>query len=595
MNNNMSIKSLLGISKKASKRIGFSAFLMFLSSICSMVPFYTAFLIIDKAINPPFEAHEFYRLGIFAAISMIIQMILSGIAMKQSHIAAYSILYDLRVKLAEKMLRLPLGYYSNTSSGVLKKIMMGNIEAIEEFLAHNLVDLASAFFLPLIIFGWLLTFNIPLAILSIIPTIIGVAIQRLRMKIDAEKASKFFKLKSSMNITIIDFIRGMPLIKAFNQSVHSFKKYKEEADAYRDFWVEWTKSAGVYVAIYSVLIDGGILFVLPAGMYMYIAGEITLTTFLMFMFIGLGLSRFMKQLNGFGTNITQILKGVEELDSIMNEKEIDNSGMVSDLLNYDISFNNVSFGYKEEKILKDVSFTAKEGTVTALVGPSGAGKTTVARLIPRFWDIEEGSINIGGVNIKDIKGDYLMKNVSFVFQDIFMFNDTVLENIRMGDENISYEKVVEMAKKAEAHDFIMSLENGYYTEIGKNGVHLSGGEKQRIGIARALVKDAPIVILDEATSYSDTENEAKIQAALNTLLKDKTVLVIAHRLNTIKNADQILVFDEGKIVESGKQEELISANGLYKSMWDMHNNSKDWTIGSDFTEAYDEIREVNVC
>lgn len=574
-----SMKRLLRISKKGKYRITMAGILMFISSICSLVPFYVAYKIIDIMVHPPYETGDFVSLVAVAGTAIVLQMLLSGLAMKQSHIAAYNILYDLRVKLTHKMTRLPLGYYSNTSSGVIKKVMMGDIEAIEEFLAHNLVDIASAVFLPLLIFIWLLTFNVPLAILSILPTILGVGIQRLRMKIDKKETDKFFKLKGRMNVTIIDFIRGMPLIKAFNHSVHSFKRYKEDADNYRDFWEQWTKSAGVYVAIYTILMDGGILFILPLGMYMYLGGQITITTFLMFMFIGLGLSRFMKQLNGFGSNITQILKGIEVLDKIMDEKEILDDGKKKSINKYTVEFSEVSFGYEKNIVLNDVSFIAKENSVTALVGPSGAGKTTVGRLIPRFWDVDKGEVKIGGTNVKNMPTDVLMKHVSFVFQDVFMFNDTIFENIRMGNEKVSFEAVVEKAKKAQAHEFILALEDGYNTVIGSKGTYLSGGEKQRIAIARALVKDAPIIILDEATSYADTENEEKIQLALNELLKDKTVIIIAHRLSTIQNADQILVFNNGKIVERGNQAELINLNGLYKKMWDTHHDSKDWSIG----------------
>lgn len=589
-----SIKRLLSVSKKGNLRIALSALLMFISSLCSLGPFYIAYIIIDKAMNPPFIATEFYKLGWIAALFILFQVILSGIAMKQSHIAAYNILYDLRVDLAKKMLRLPLGYYSKTSSGVIKKIMMGDIEAIEEFLAHNLVDLASALFLPILIFVWLATFNIPLALLSILPTVFGVAIQRIRMIIDAKKLNEFFKLKSNMNITIIDFIRGMPIIKAFNQSVHSFKQYKLEADKYRDFWIAWTKSAGPFIALYTILMDGGILFVLPVGMYMFLSNSITLTTFLMFMFIGLGLARFMKQLNGFGSNITQILKGVEKINAIMAEQEIEDNGIYLAVENYDVEFNNVSFSYGPKKILDNINFKVKEKTITALVGPSGAGKTTVGKLIPRFWDIDKGEITIGGINIKNIKSETLMKSVSFVFQDVFMFNDSILENIRMGDTSISEQMVIEMAQKAQAHDFITKLKNGYNTVIGANGTYLSGGEKQRIAIARALVKDSPIIILDEATSYADTENEAKIQSALNFLLKNKTVIIIAHRLSTIQHCNQILVFNEGQIIEKGKQNELIANNGFYKKMWDMHCSSVDWTIGDNLKKEY-KLQEVKTC
>ena len=256
--------------------------------------------------------------------------------------------------------------------------------------------------------------------------------------------------------------------------------------------------------------------------------------------------------------------------------------------------DNVSFSYGTKKILDNINFKVKEKTITALVGPSGAGKTTVGKLIPRFWDIDKGEITIGGINIKTIKSETLMKSVSFVFQDVFMFNDSILENIRMGDTAISEQMVIEMAKKAQAHDFITKLKNGYHTVIGANGTYLSGGEKQRIAIARALVKDSPIIILDEATSYADTENEAKIQSALNFLLKNKTVIIIAHRLSTIQHCNQILVFNEGQIIEKGNQNELIAKNGFYKKMWDMHCSSVDWTIG-DSLKKERKLQEVKTC
>ena len=508
---NKSLKFLIAISKQGKFRLGIAGLLIFFSSACSLGPYYITYLIIEKIIHPPFIMHDLLLLGGIAAAFIVGQMIFSGIAMTQSHIAAYNILFDLRVNLARKLTRLPLGYYSDTSSGTIKKIMMGNIEAIEEFVAHNLVDLISVIFLPIIIFSWLASFNVTLALLSILPVFLGVGLQRLRIKLEGENIRKFLKIRSEMNTTIVDFIKGMPVIKAFNLSVFSFKKYKEETDKYSQYWINMNKKSAAFFATYALLMDSGVLVLLPVGGYMYATGKIELSTFLMFMFIGIGLTRFMKQLTGFGSNLTQIFKGVDELRNIMDTSEIDDNGTITKLNNYNIEFKKVSFSYGNYQVLNDVNFTSEQGTITALVGPSGAGKTTVARLIPRFWDVTKGKITIGGQNLKDINGDKLMKNISFVFQDIFMFNDTVIENIRMGDKNISKEKVIEIAKQAHADEFIQKLEDGYDTVIGPTGVHLSGGEQQRIAIARALAKDSPIVVLDEATSYADTENEAKIQ------------------------------------------------------------------------------------
>lgn len=575
---NKSLKFLISISKRGKYRLGISGLLIFFSSICSLGPYYITYLIIEKIINPPFIMNDLLMLGGIAALFIVGQMIFSGIAMTQSHIAAYTILFDLRVALAKKLTKLPLGYYSDTSSGTIKKIMMGNIEAIEEFIAHNLVDLISVVFLPVIIFGWLASFNLPLALLSVLPVFLGVGLQRFRMKLEKANIQKFFRIKSDMNTTIIDFIRGMPVIKAFNLSVFSFKRYREEADKYSQYWIDMNKKAAAFFAIYALLMDCGVLVLLPVGGYMLAVGKISLSTFLMFMFIGIGLARFMKQLTSFGSNLTQIFKGVDELRAVMEVNEIDDHGTVSKLGNYDVEFKHVSFAYGKNLVLDDVNFKLKQGTITALVGPSGAGKTTVARLIPRFWDVTKGEIAVGGQNLKSIQGDVLMKKISFVFQDIFMFNDTVIENIRMGDKSISEEKVIEIAKQAQADEFIKKLEDGYNTVIGPTGVHLSGGEQQRIAIARALAKNSPIIVLDEATSYADTENEDKIQKALNALLKDKTVIVIAHRLSTIQSANQILYIEKGKIMEQGTHQQLLDLDGRYAQMWDMHMDAAHWGI-----------------
>ncbi|MBN1468459.1 MAG: ABC transporter ATP-binding protein [Fusobacteriaceae bacterium] len=576
---------LLNISKQGKKRLTVAGILIMISSFCAIGPFYIAYLIIDRLITPNGRELEFYKLGWIAGGLILGQMIFSGLAMKQSHIAAFNILFDLRVKFARKLMKLPLGYFSKTSSGVIKKLMMEDIESIEGFIAHNIVDFTSAIFIPLFIFGWLCTFNILLAVLCVFPVILGVVLQRLRMIRDEKEIKEFFKLKKAMNATIIDFIRGMPVIKAFNQTVHSFKKYKSESEKFSEHWIRRTERGGWFIAIYSLLMDGGVIFVIPTAAYTYLKGNITVTTFVMFMFIGLGITRFMKQLTSFSSNIAQILKAVEELDHVLNMEEIENNGKHEVKGNYDLEFSNVSFGYENEMVLKNINFNAFQGTVTALVGPSGAGKTTVGRLIPRFWDVSDGLIKINGINIKNIKAEELIKSVSFVFQDVFMFNDTILENIRMGDKNISREDVIKIAGKAQAHEFISKLPQGYDTVIGKKGVYLSGGEQQRISIARALAKNSPIIILDEATSYADVENEEKIQKALNNLLKNKTVIIIAHRLSTIKNSDQILVFNDGKIIEEGKHEQLLALNGQYKKMWDMHLDAADWTISSRIKES----------
>ncbi|WP_198517311.1 ABC transporter ATP-binding protein [Vibrio sp. HA2012] len=572
------IKLLLKVSSPEKTRLTIAGLLVFISSACSIGPYYIAFLLLDKIVHPPFVLNDFFTYGLIATLFIIAQLVFSGIAMTVSHIAAYNILFDLRVKLANKMLRLPLGYFGKTTSGEIKKIMMEDIEAIEGFVAHNLVDMFSVIFIPLLIFLWLLTFNIPLAMISILPVVLGITLQQYRVRRDADDFNQFAILKGKMNRTIIDFIRGMPVIKAFNQTVFSFNSYTKEVDTYSNFWIGMNKRAAGVMVLYALLMDGGILLILPIGGFMYLYGQLSLTDFLMFMFLGIGLTRFMKQITGFVSNINQISRGVNVLNRVLNNHELNSNGLIKNIDNYDIKFRDVSFGYGDKKVINNVNFSTKQGNMTALVGPSGAGKTTVGRLISRFWDVDDGSITIGGVNVRDIDSTVLMNKVSFVFQDVFMFNDTVLENIRMWDKSISRNKVIEIAKKAQCHDFIMHLEDGYDTQLGVKGTYLSGGEKQRISIARALCKDSPIIILDEATSYADTENEAQIQSALSVLLEGKTVLIIAHRLSTIQHADQILVFKNGEISEKGTHAQLLEKRGVYKKMWDNYIDANDWGI-----------------
>ena len=578
MQKHSSLRFLLAISSKGKFRLTIASLLVLASSILAIGPYYVSYRIIEDIINPPFDGKKLISYTSFAALSIVGQMLLSGIAMTQSHIAAYSILFDLRVTLAKKLKNIPLGYFSDTSAGVIKKIMMGNVETIEEFVAHNLVDLAAVVFFPTILFLWLCSFNWILAVLSVLPVIVAVALQRYRMRVEKDNIRKFFKVKSDMNTTIIDFVRGMPVIKAFNLSTSTFKKYKDQTEAYSRYWINMNKNAAAFFSIYALLIDCGVVLLMPVGGVMYLMGHVSLSAFLMFMFVGIGMTRFMKQLTSFGSNLTQIFKGVEEIRSILDVEELKDSGETTFPQNYDLEFRNVSFAYKKKKVINELSFRLKNGTITAIVGPSGAGKTTVARLIPRFWDVTDGEILISGTDVRTIQMDELMKQVSFVFQDVFMFNDSILENIRMGDPSISEAEVIEFAKKAQADGFIRKLKDQYQTILGADGVHLSGGEQQRIAIARAMAKASPIVILDEATSYADTENEHLIQSALNELLKDRTVVVIAHRLSTIRNADQILYMEDGSILESGRHRDLINMNGRYKQMWDLHMGAGHWAL-----------------
>jgi ATP-binding cassette subfamily B protein len=384
-----------------------------------------------------------------------------------------------------------------------------------------------------------------------------------------------------MNAAVVEYVRGMPVVKVFGATAESFERLKQTVFAFRDFSRKITKDYSTVYPGFLTVISSSLVFIIPVAVFLLSRTESyekLIPTVLLFMVVGGGMFFPFFKLMFIGNYLKQISVGVERVDAILFREEMDETE--SDGLPADgsMEYEGVSFAYDETPVLKDVSFKALPNTVTALVGPSGAGKTTMGLLAARFWDVDSGAIRMGGVDIRAMKTKTLMTHVSFVFQDGFLFYDTLEENIRMGNKTASREEIVAAAKAAQCHEFIEKLPNGYDTLVGEGGTYLSGGEQQRIGIARAVLKNSPVVILDEATAFADPENEGKILEALARLIRNKTVIVIAHRLSTITEADQILVVDNGEIVERGNHEALKEADGLYRSMWDTYSRSRKWTI-----------------
>jgi ABC transporter, ATP-binding/permease protein len=372
----------------------------------------------------------------------------------------------------------------------------------------------------------------------------------------------------------MEYINAMNVMKAFNLTAKSFKDYRDNTQEYADYWVELTELAVPYYSAFLCLVDTGMLFIIPIGGIMLLNSRITIPVYILFLLMSTIFLNSLKSLFELSQNLSFLLKGMEKIIEIFDEKE-QTSGNIKFPQNFSqgLKYENITFAYNKAKVINDFTLNIRAGTTTALVGPSGSGKTTIGLLAGRFWDTDEGKITIDGINIKDISYESLMDNVSFVFQDTFMLHDTIYENILMG-KNYTRDEVENAAKKAQIHDFIMSLPDKYETKIGEGGIKLSGGEKQRISIARAILKNTPIVILDEVTSYSDIENEAKIQSALKTLLKGKTALIIAHRLYTIKNADNIVFMNKGKIMEQGTHDELLKNRADYWHLWSLYNEEK---------------------
>ena len=570
MNN---LKFLLKLSGQHKIKLIISAVFSIISTTLSAIPYLLVYSIILELFNREISYNKIQSLVFIAILFIILGVvarILSGIF---SHISAFNILYKIRIDLIEHMSKLNMGFFKKNMTGKLKKIINEDVEKLENFIAHQIPDLSSAFATPLIFLGIMFYFNWQLSLVLFIPIILGILAQSGMFKNYMGKVDHFYKLVAKLNSTIMEYINAMNVMKAFNLTAKSFKDYRDNTQEYADYWIELTELAVPYYSAFLCLVDTGLLFIIPIGGIMLLNGKITISVYILFLLMSTIFLNSLRTLFELSESLSFLLKGMEKIIEIFNEKE-QKSGDIffPEHFSESLKYENVTFAYNKAKVINNFTLTIRAGTTTALVGPSGSGKTTIGLLAGRFWDIDEGKITIDGTDIKDISYESLMDNVSFVFQDTFMLHDTIYENIIMG-KNYTREEVENAAKKAQIHDFIMSLPDRYETKIGEGGVKLSGGEKQRISIARAILKNTPIVILDEVTSYSDIENEAKIQSALKTLLKGKTALIIAHRLYTIKNADNIVFMKKGQITEQGTHEELLRNRGDYWHLWSLYNEN----------------------
>ena len=573
------MKRLLQIAGQRKSLLLASCTLAVIHSVLSLVPYALVFYIIKELTQSQPNFSTIQQYVIYAIVIVIVSMVaflLSGIL---SHIAAFNILYGLRKTITKKVGILPMGYLSHRNSGAFKKIISDDVERIETFVAHQIPDFVNAVALPLLTLGYLFSEDWRLALISCLPLLVLVVIMPLMFGSKNQNLTqKYHHSLEEMSAGIVEYVRAMPVMKIFQQSAETFDKYGKKVLTFHRFVSDWIRHSSPPFAIFMSFASNAMLPVLVLGLYLYFHNGLTLATLLFFLILGTGYMRPVFAMSNMAMQLQLIEQGVQQIDKILEAPVLPETHTPQEPSHYDIRFDKVSFAYDgEHYVLNDINFIAKEGSITALVGPSGAGKSTVGQLLSRFWDIQEGNISIGGVDIRQLSTEKLMQKVSFVFQDSFMFAQTMYENIRMG-MNKTKEEVIEAAKAAQIHDFIMSLPKGYDTLFGQQGVHLSGGEQQRFQLARAILKDAPILILDEATAFADPENEYKIQLAFSELIKGKTVLVIAHRLSTITSADQIIVFEKGEINAIGTHNELLQSSELYQRMWNAHNRAQDWNI-----------------
>ncbi len=514
---------------------------------------------------------------------LIIGFVLRVLSFKWSHLGAFELEEILRTQLTAHLAKVPLGYVINSGSGTLKKILLDDVKNLHAFVADSTPLIARGYTTPVVALILMFVVDWRMALISLAIFPIGMMAMRLAFKDYAKERDAYDAANERINQTIVEYVQGMQVVRTFDDGTSSFTRYRDaltEATQSTRAWAERTRM-GAFIARTLFAALPTLAVIVPVGAWLIQRGSLDIPTFLMFIFLAPTVAEAIVPMIWLSHLINMASAGAKRIGYLLAEPVLAEPVTFRLPTNDSIRFENVTFTYPERKTpaLENVSLNISEGTVTALVGPSGAGKSTVARLIPRFWDIDEGAVLVGDVDIRHIRSEDLMRHVSFVFQNPFLLQDTIRENIRLGKPEATDEEIEAAARAAQAHEFIINeLPNGYDTKAGDRGTRLSGGQRQRITIARAILQNSPIVVLDEATAFADPENEAKIHAAIANLTKGKTLIVVAHRLSTIRDAHQIVVFDKGKVVEHGTHDDLVNAGGVYTNLWARFEEAQGWGL-----------------
>lgn len=560
------------------KNIAFLISLNCIHLILKGTPLGIMFFIITELIKPVEEMNGKKIIALMALMGIV--MIISLFVAIKSHVRAFINSYTLatktRLKLGDHLRKLSLGFFKKRDPGDISSLLLQDMAKVEAIFSHFLIDSVSCIILPLLMISFFIFVEIKLTMIMVLSVFLAVPALIAGNKIISGVGKNHIKTRNQVASRLLEYIQGIKTLSAFNQTGKGFESLDLVLKKFCRDSIRLEASAGAPVMLYSLILESGFLLVASYGFYLFSTGNLSAEVLMIFLIIGY---KFFEPLLNFGIFVSEMRYmnlAAERITDVMDTKPLEEAGNYLEPNGFDIEFEKVDFGYGQRKVIKGLSAKFNQNSITALVGPSGSGKTTLTSLIARFWDVDNGIISIGGADISKINIEKLNSMLSVVFQDVYLFQDTILNNIKVGKKDATYEEVVDAAKRAGCHGFISQFKNGYETMAGEGGAMLSGGEKQRISIARALLKDAPIVLLDEATASLDPENELLVQNAIGEMIRSKTLIVIAHRLKTIQKADNIIVLEDGNIIEQGKHEELIDNNGTYNRLWSEQQKAGGW-------------------
>ena len=571
-----------------------ATFIVLLSVLMGVLPFVLAYQVISPLIMGETVGSGYVSSRVIGVLAcLVLQAVFYGWGLNVSHKAAYNTLFRLRTALQKRFESLPLGFIQDKGTGTVKKLFVDDVDSLEVLLAHSLPEGIANLMIPLAIYVAMFFIDWKLALLSLASIPVSFAAMMIMYSVGMKKMGPYYMAGQKMNNTIIEYINGMEVVKVFNKDAESYERFRRDISDYRDYTLEWYKAAWPWMAVYSSLLPCTVILTLPLGARFVLSGLSTLPDLILILCLSLSIGIPLLKSLGFLPTMPQLNYKISALEQVLETAPLKQTDDGFHGKNLDICFDHITFGYEKaqpgpdgkpivtmDEVITDVSFTVKAGQKTALVGESGSGKSTLAKLLIHYYDPQQGSISIGGQKLTEMSLEALNSQISYVAQDQYLFNTSLLENIRMGKPDTTDEEVLEAAKKAQCLEFLEKLPQGIHSMAGDAGKMLSGGQRQRISLARAILKNAPIIVLDEATAYADPENEDKMEAAIAELVKGKTLFVIAHKLPAIMNADQICVIEHGKLAATGTHQELLQTCGEYQKLWKASQDSAEWKVNA---------------